>query len=133
MTHPLAVRIIDKHGREFPSIRACARAYGVNRLVVSYHLNTHGHLERLGTGQSRPGGNSAGKKVVFGNHSWPSVTAAANEIGISRTRLYRWLRPNASAAMRDMLMAAVMAWGEGRRAKAPARPATRDNATGGEA
>lgn len=111
MTHPLYVQTIDKHDRKFPSIRATARAYRVSRMTVAYHLDTHGDLSRLGMGNRRINPQNAAKQTVLGPHSFPSRVKAAKALGISLSQLNRWTNANASPAMRDMLMAALMAYG----------------------
>ncbi|MDF3607538.1 NUMOD1 domain-containing DNA-binding protein [Paracoccus sp. DMF-8] len=108
MTHPLYVRTIDATNTVHPSIRAAARAHGVSRRTVAYHLDTYGDLSRLGRGKARPGCQNASKVTVIFGREFPSRVAAAKHLGISISQFNRWTRPDASAAMRDMLMAAMM-------------------------
>lgn len=108
MTHPHCVPTIDATNTMHPSITAAARAHGVNRMTVAYHLNTHGDLSRLGRGNARPGCQNAAKRTVIFGREFPSRVAAAKALGISIDQLKRWTRPDASNAMRDMLVAAMM-------------------------
>lgn len=110
MTHPLYVPVIDAKGRRYPSIRACARAYGVHRRTVAYHLDTYGNLERLGMGQVRINPPSRAKQVKLGANTWPSRAAAADAMNISAKTLLRWTRPNATPEMREKLFHALMAY-----------------------
>ena len=110
MTHPLYVPTLDSRGVTHPSIRACARAHGRASHTVAYHLDTHGDLSRLGTGKSRPGCQNAAKALRLGRHEFPSRVAAAKALRISVPQLYRWTHPTATPVMRDMLMAALMAY-----------------------
>lgn len=110
MTHPLYVRVIDKQGREYPSIRACARAHGVNRRTVAYHLDTHGNLDRLGVKPRQVNPQYAAKPVTLGAHRWPSRKQAAASLGLSVSQFNRWTHPNATPLMRDMLLAALMTY-----------------------
>ncbi|AKG94563.1 hypothetical protein Shpa_53 [Paracoccus phage Shpa] len=102
------VPVIDAKGQAYPSVRACARAYGVHRQVVSYHLDTYGDLSRLGMGQRRVNPQNAAKPVRIGPLSWPSATAAAADLGLSLSQLRRRMAPDASPALRDDLIRLVM-------------------------
>lgn len=95
-------------GKTYFGIRAVARAHGVSRKTVAYHLDTHGDLSRLGRGKARPGCQNAAKRTAIFGREFPSRVAAARHFGISISQFNRWTRPDASAAMRDMLLAAMM-------------------------
>jgi hypothetical protein len=102
------VPVIDAKGRSYPSITACARAYGVHRKVVAYHLDTHGNLRLLGTGNRRKGLKNAAKPIKIGGKVWPSQVAAAADLGLSRAQLIRRMAPDASPDLRDDLIRLVM-------------------------
>ena len=110
MTHPLYVPVIDAKGRRYPSIRACARAYGVHRRTVAYHLDTYGNLERLGMGPVRINPQNRAKQIKIGAHTWPSRTAAAKDLNVHAATVHRWTRPNATPEMREKLFHALMAF-----------------------
>lgn len=107
--HPLYVTTVDSKGNVFPSLRACARAYGRHHKAVSYHLNAHGNLDRLGMGQARPGTQNAAKPFAIGSVTWPSMTKAAKDLGLTMASLRRRVSPNASPALKDDLFARLMA------------------------
>ncbi len=100
--------VIDSSGTIFASQRAAARAHGVDRMTIQYHLNTHGSLDRLGRGNSRPRCQNAAKATRIGPHSFPSRIAAAEWLGVSVWQLNRWMHPDAHPNLRDRLLAAVM-------------------------
>ena len=110
MTHPLYVPVIDAKGRRYPSIRACARAYGVHRRTVAYHLDTYGNLERLGMGKARINPQHRAKPMNLGAYTWSSRTAAAKDLNLDATTLFRWTRPSATPEMREKLIHALMAF-----------------------
>ncbi|MTH76330.1 LacI family DNA-binding transcriptional regulator [Paracoccus aestuariivivens] len=91
-------------GRSYVGLRSVARAAGVTTHTVSYHLNRHGHLERL---QVQPGGNAGacGKPVRVFGRVWPSRTALAAYVGRSDSRVSHWMR----AGRGDLLLSALMA------------------------
>jgi hypothetical protein len=99
---------LDASNTLHPSIRAAASAHGVSSRTVAYHLDTHGDLSRLGSGRSRPKCQNAAKTTVVFGREFPSRTAAARCLGISVSQFNRWRHPDASTAMRDMLLAALM-------------------------
>ena len=96
-------------GREYVGMRSVARAAGVTKAAVRYHLERHGNLDRLGAGQSRKGypgwrpGNIA-PVDKFGRH-WPSQRALAREVGRPEGTVSWWLR----LGYDDRLLAALMA------------------------
>lgn len=96
-------------GREYVGMRAVARAAGVTKAAVRYHLERHGNLDRLGAGQSRkgyPGWRSGNFAPVdkFGRH-WPSQRALAREVGRPEGTVSWWIREGYD----DRLLAALMA------------------------
>ncbi|SFX48364.1 hypothetical protein SAMN04244548_01202 [Paracoccus pantotrophus] len=99
---------LDASDTLHPSIRAAARAHGVTRRTVAYHLDTHGDLSRLGSGQSRPRCQNAAKVTRIGPHEFRSRVEAAKWLGISVSQFNRWAHPNAKASLKDRFMAALM-------------------------
>jgi len=85
-------------------LRAVARAAGVTEHTVSYHLNRHGNLDRLGVVSGGNGG-ACGKVVNAFGRSWPSRMALAAYVGRSGSRVSRWIRQGRT----DLLLAALMA------------------------
>jgi len=90
--------------RLYVGLRAVAEAAGVTDHTVSYHLNRHGNLDRLGV---VPGGNggACGKVVNAFGRSWPSRTALAAYVGRSDGRVSCWIRQGRA----DLLLVALMA------------------------
>ncbi|MFG6083901.1 hypothetical protein ACEUZ9_000136 [Paracoccus litorisediminis] len=90
-------------GRIYVGVRAVAQAAGVTEHTVSYHLNRHGNLDRLGVAS---GGNNGacGKPVELFGRCWRSRTALADYVGRSDSRVSRWIRVGRS----DLLLAALM-------------------------
>ncbi len=66
----------------WPSIKACAGAYGVRRNTISYHLERYGHLEFIGQRfrENRP---TWGDDIWIRGKHYPSQTAAAKALGVS--------------------------------------------------
>lgn len=95
--------------RDYHGIRAVASAAGVTPHVVSYHLNRHGNLDRLGVGSQcgwPKDGRGARKRPVerFGR-SWPSMSDLARHLGRPVTTIKLWLDTGDD----DRLLAALMA------------------------
>jgi len=89
--------------RLYVGLRAVAEAADVTEHTVSYHLNRHGNLDRLGV---VPGGNggACGKSVNAFGRSWPSRTALAAYVGRSHSRVSCWVREGRA----DLLLAALI-------------------------
>jgi|GEM_PF-1889160 len=88
----------------YVGLRAVAEAAGVTEHTVSYHLNRHGNLDRLGVVSGGNGG-ACGKVVNAFGRSWPSRMALAAYVGRSDSRVSRWIRQGRA----DLLLAALMA------------------------
>jgi len=90
-------------GQIYVGLRAVAEAAGVTEHTVSYHLNRHGNLDRLGVVSGGNGG-ACGKVVNAFGRSWPSRTALAAHLGRSDSRVSRWVREGRA----DLLLAALI-------------------------
>lgn len=93
-------------GKTYIGQRAVAKAAGVSRHVVSYHLWRNGHLDNLGIGHVSgwPAGGNRRAVSKFGRE-WPSIAALAREIGRPVQTVQRWI----AQANDDRLLAALMA------------------------
>lgn len=82
-------------GQHYDSIRLAAKALGVDPTVVVYHLDRYGHAERAGKGQK---GHKTGRtppnarQVVVGGRRYPSMSAAARDLGVSLSTVSNWLQ-----------------------------------------
>lgn len=108
--------------REYHGIRAVASAAGVTPHVVSYHLNRHGNLDRLGIGRVGnwpKDGRGARKRAVerFGRE-WPTMTDLARYVGRPVTTVKLWLDNGDD----DRIFAALMA-ADARKTRAALRDA----------
>lgn len=93
-------QIADK---PFRSQLEAARAAGKSKSAITYHLNRHGNLDRLG---AKPGGpnNSRCKPVRVGAQEWPSQSALDRALGVPAGTVSRWIK----AGNVDALTGAVM-------------------------
>lgn len=119
MRCPVRIRGVD-----YPSIEAAARALGVHQSNICRHLALHGHAD--GVGLRKPGGQ-VGRRVKhlenpvkIGGREWHSRKALAEYIGWPPGRVVRAFGKSATTAMRDRVLAAVMAE-DARRARARLR------------
>lgn len=108
MRCPVRIRGVD-----YPSIEAAARALHVHQSNICRHLALHGHADNVGI--RKPGGQ-VGRRVLhmekpirIGEREWPSRKALADYIGWPRPRVTRAFGGQGTAAMRDRVLAAVMA------------------------
>lgn len=81
-------QIADK---PFRSQLEAARAAGKSKSAITYHLNRHGNLDRLG---AKPGGpnNSRCKPVRLGAQEWPSQSALDRALGVPAGTVSRWIK-----------------------------------------
>ena len=107
MTQPVPAIV---RGQHFPSIRAACRHFGIPYSNAKYHLNRWGHLDRIGTGQYRASYPDNRKPITIYGRVFASRTDAAAALGISVSQLRRWSASDASPALQDALLAAVMAY-----------------------
>ena len=105
---PHVVRCLHQ-GRIYPSLSALCRSTGLSRSAVNYHVRRYGHLDYAGVGRGgRVVDNGMSRSVAVGPMSWPSISAAARDLGVPMTTLYNWLSPKASPEQRQRLLARVM-------------------------
>ena len=69
----------------WPSMNAAARALGVHRAAIWYHLETYGHLDFVGRKSDNTG--RAAKSIWIRGRHYPSHTAAAEALGVSRAMI----------------------------------------------
>ena len=96
-------------GQTYIGIAAVACAAGVQPHVVSYHLNRHGNLDRLGIGRvnnwPKDGRGARRRAVEMFGREWPSMSDLARYIGRPVTTVKLWLDNEDD----DRLFAALMA------------------------
>ncbi|WP_108500506.1 hypothetical protein [Paracoccus indicus] len=90
-------------GKAFASQVKAALAAGRSKSTISYHLNQHGNLDRLGAKPGRPN-TSRCKPVRVGSHEWPSQSALDRALGVPAGTVSRWI----DAGNLDTLAGAVM-------------------------
>lgn len=81
-------------GKTYLGIRAVARAAGVHHNTVHGHLERHGHLDRLGIGRQCNWpkiGRIKAKPFSLLGREWPSHRAMARDLGLTQSRLSRWI------------------------------------------
>ena len=101
-------------GRQYPSIRGAAREIGVAPSTIVAALDLHGHANFVGLGYRkgmRKGlQNGPRNPVKIGSCHFESQAALARALGLNPWRVGKWLKPDAPAASKDKLLAAVMRW-----------------------
>jgi len=96
-------------GVEYPTLTALAKVSDRTVQTIVHHLNKYGNLDRLGVGKIGAIGNrSKSKPVRVGPYEWPSRTALAEEMGVSRSAVSRWLGGRAGQPIPEQLMAHAM-------------------------
>ncbi|WP_295045148.1 hypothetical protein [uncultured Paracoccus sp.] len=88
----------------FPSQTAAAAHFGVAPSLISYHLDKHGNLSRLG---KPSGGRTGGGKtpVQIGPRKWPSKAEFFRYLGVTDDTGRGWFRQSKT----DRILAALMA------------------------
>lgn len=94
----------------YPSHVEASKAMGVTPSAISQRLRVKGSAETVGLGLagSVPGNTNAAKETTIFGETFASRVEAAKALGISRKQITRWISPQATPLMRDMLMAAMM-------------------------
>lgn len=110
---PVVVR-----GVVYPSHKAAAAALGVKPNTISQRLYATGSADTVGLNRNGgPHGNTYGAKPLRLHHlTFPSRKVAAAELGVTRGQLVKWIAPNASLVMQQMLYAALVRY-DAKRAK----------------
>jgi hypothetical protein len=96
---PVVVR-----GKAYPTIKDAAKACGRSEKQAHTHLNRYGHLDHLGLKISYTREDRR-RAVQIAHLSFPSVTAAAEALGVDRKTIRN---ARTRAAARDYLLRAVM-------------------------
>lgn len=102
---PVSIR-----GTVYSSRQEAAEAMGVTPSAISQRLRMKGSADTvgLGLGGGVPGNKNAAKEMTIFGVTFQSRVQAAKELGITRSRLTKWIAPTASDAQRQMLLAALM-------------------------
>jgi len=102
---PVSIR-----GTVYSSHQEAAEAMGVTPSAISQRLRMKGSADTvgLGLGGGVPGNKNAAKELKIFGVTFQSRVQAAKELGITRSRLTKWIAPTASDAQRQMLLAALM-------------------------
>lgn len=101
---PVSVR-----GVVYPSHKAAAKALGIGPSAISQRLRKTGSADTCGLSGAGGviGNKNAAKSISIAGVHFASRDDAARSLGISRYQLKRWTSPNATEAMRQMLIAAI--------------------------
>lgn len=97
----LVCRRVMRAGVTYRCTAVLAEKLGVTRSAVYQSLHRYGDAEHCGTPKGmRPGGMAHHRKPVkVGPHSWPSITAAAVDLGVSRRLLGYQLKTDMQAVL----------------------------------
>ncbi|WP_323717496.1 hypothetical protein [Paracoccus aminovorans] len=130
MRCPVRIRGVD-----YPSMEAAARALRVHQSNICRHLALYGHADNVGL---RKSGGQIGNRarhlenpIKIGSREWHSRKALANYIGWSQSKVVRAFGRQGSDAMRDRVLAAVMAEDARRAQHAAHRRSDQDQGGGG--
>lgn len=102
---PVSIR-----GTVYPSQREAAEALGVVPSAISQRLRINGSADTvgLGLGGGVPGNKNAAKELILFDERFESRSQAAKELGITRSKLNRWISPSAPREHQEKLLAAMM-------------------------
>jgi len=101
---PVSIR-----GQYFPSQKAAAEALGVTPAAISQTLLRHGHCDRLGAPSGAVGNqNATAVPVQIGALRFRSVKSAAEQLGVSRSTLSRFMVGKSGQTARETIIAAAM-------------------------
>ena len=110
---------VEIRGVIYQSHKEAAAALGVTTSAISQRLRVKGSADTVGLGLAggAPGNRNRAKKIAVFGSTFPSRTIAAQELGITRSQLNKWISKNASQAQREMLMLSVMEYKQKRAKK----------------
>lgn len=109
-TGPSAMPVIVR-GVVYPSSVAAARALGISSTTIATHLHRHGHADFAGLGTKSPIWNKVPRRkspVTLYGRDFPTITAAADYMGVGRQWLWKALRKGKPADAGDRILAALM-------------------------
>lgn len=94
----------------YQSHKEAAAALGVSSSTISQSLKRTGSADTVGLGVSAGmyGNTNRAIPTTIWGYEFPSRTIAAEELGITRSQLTKWISKEASHAQREMLMFFVM-------------------------
>ena len=96
------------NGRIYPSQKAAAAALGVCPSAISAAI-TQGRENRIGSSEGRMGNTNRAVPITLFGQEWPSRTAAAKELGVSR-HIFSKLIHGRARDREQRLSAIVMQW-----------------------
>ena len=104
---------VEYKGVVYRSGAALARHVGCSTTLIGKHLERHGHLDYLGVGTGRGKQTTDGswrfKPIELFGRKFPSITAAAEYMGVTRSTIYNRLRHNTPQTkdliLRDLIRA----------------------------
>ena len=101
---------VEIRGVIYQSHKEAAEALGVTTSAISQRLRVRGSADTVGLGLAggAPGNRNRAKEISIFGSTFSSRTIAAQELGITRSQLNKWISKNASNAQREMLMLSVM-------------------------
>lgn len=116
-THFNAMPVMIR-GTLYSSHKEAADALGVTTSAISQRLRVKGSADTVGLGLAggAPGNTNRAKEISIFGVDFPSRTIAAQELGITRSQLCKWISEKASNSQREMLMLSVMKY-KSKRAK----------------
>jgi hypothetical protein len=108
-THFNAMPVMIR-GVLYQSHKEAAAALGISPSAISQRLKKTGSTDTVGLGVSAGmyGNTNRAIPITILGCEFPSRTIAAEELGITRSQLTKWISPKASHAQREMLMLSVM-------------------------
>ena len=108
-THFNAMPVMIR-GVLYPSQKEAAAALGVSPSAISQRLKRKDTAETVGLGVSAGmyGNTNRAVPITILGCEFPSRTIAAEELGITRSQLTKWISPKASHAQKEMLMLSVV-------------------------
>ena len=90
-SHFNACPVKGPDGTIYISHGAAAKALGVSKRTIGYHLDTWGNLDRVGREAARLNA-SRRRPITIGNRQWVSVALFADYIGHQRETVRNWVR-----------------------------------------